>query len=197
MPGAVALTLIAAISILSRVIAVAVEGAPVPFEGTARVLFHIESASQLAGDATIAGLALAVAVGLERRRWAVAIVGGVWLLASVVIAALYPSPLVRGAGLARVYFASTVLGLCVATLSLVTRARSSLAVKRSPDGVDLLAITLTLLDATIALVPFSPWRSAPFSAESFSGPQVLIIGVFTIITAVEVVAWLLIRGSHG
>jgi hypothetical protein len=50
----------------------------------------------------IAGLAVAVAVAPEQRRRAAAAVAGVWLLASVVLAALYPSPLVRGANLQRI-----------------------------------------------------------------------------------------------
>jgi hypothetical protein len=197
LPAAVALTLIAAINVLERLIAPALDGSPVPYQGLPRLFFHLESASKLAGDAVVAGLAVVVSVGPERRRRAATIVGGVWLLASVVVAGLYPSPLVRGLALARIYFASAMLGICVGTIAMVTWAAKSIAAKRSPGGSDTIALWLLIFDADVALVPFSPLHSAPFSAESYSGVQVLILWVFTVLTAGEVIAWFLIRGSRG
>jgi hypothetical protein len=131
LPAAIALSLAALMGIILGTVSLALQGLPVPYEGGARILFHIATASKLAGDAIIAGLAVAVAVAAERRRLAVGIVGGIWLVASVVIAALYPSPLVRGFGLARVHFASAVLGLCVATIAMVTRTRDAIAASRA------------------------------------------------------------------
>lgn len=131
LPAAVALALIAGISVLERLIAPTLDGAPVPYQGLPRVFFHLESASRFAGDAVVAGLAVVVAVAPERRRRVVIILGGVWLLASVVVAALYPSPIVRGLALARIYFASAMLGICVGTIAMVTWAAKSIAAKRS------------------------------------------------------------------
>jgi hypothetical protein len=197
LPAAVALALIAAINVLERLIAPTLDGAPVPYQGLPRVFFHIESASKFAGDAVIAGLAVVVAVAPDRRRRAVTTLGGVWLLASVVVAALYPSPLVRGLALGRIYFAFAMLGICVGTIAIVTWAAKSIAAKRSPGGADTIALWLLIFDADVALVPFSPLHGAPFSAGSYSGVHVLILWVFTVLTAGEVIAWLLIRGSRG
>jgi hypothetical protein len=196
-PAAVALAIIAAINVLERLIAPALDGAPVPYQGLPRVFFHLESASKLAGDAVVAGLAVVVAVAPERRSRAVVILGGAWLLASVMVAGLYPSPLVRGLALARIYFASAMLGICVGTIAMVTWAAKSIAAKRSPGGSDTIALWLLIFDADVALVPFSPLRGAPFSAEAYSGVQVLVLWVFTVLAAGEVVAWFLIRGSRG
>ena len=192
-----ALTLIAAIGVVEKLIAPALDGALVPYQGLPRVLFHLESASKFAGDAVIAGLAVVVAVAPERRRRAVTILGGTWLLAFVVVAALYPSPLVRGLALARIYFASAMLGICVGTIAMVTWAAKCIAAKRSPGGADTIALWLLIFDADVALVPFSPLHSAPFSAESYAGVQVLILWVFTVLAAGEAIAWWLIRGSRG
>lgn len=156
-PAAVALTLLAAVHVLHTPILAALSPPSVePWQGTARVLVYIDGAIGLADYAIIAGLAVAVAVSRERRRLAVALVGGAWLLASVVLAALYPSPLVRGAGLQRVYFAADLIGLFVATVALITTARNSMAAKESPRVVHLVALGLVTFDAGILLVPFSP-----------------------------------------
>jgi hypothetical protein len=197
MPAAVALTLIAAIDILERLMAPTLDAAPTPYQGLARVFFHLETASRFAGDAIIAGLAVVVAVAPERRRLAVTIIGGVWLVASLVVAILYPSPLVRGMALGRIYFASAMLGIAVGTIAMVTWAGKSIATKRSPGGADTVALWLLIFDASVALVPFSPLHSAPFSPEGYSGVQVFIVWVFLLLAAAEVIAWLLIRGSRG
>jgi hypothetical protein len=117
----------------------------------------------------------------------------VWLLASVVIALPYPSPLVRGLGLARLLLASTMIGLFVGTIAMVSRARASMAAKRSPAGAELVALTLVIFDVAAAVVAFRPGPAAPLSAEAYSGVQLIIICTFTMIFAVEVVAWLLLR----
>jgi hypothetical protein len=195
MPAAIALTLFPVMSILDGMIAPVLDAAAVPYQGTARLLFHVETALLLGGDATVAGLALVVAVPPDQRRRVVAIVGTVWLLASAVVAVLYPSPLVRGFGLTRIYFASTLLGLCIGTIALVTRVRASIDAKRSPDANDLIALALVVFDASGAGIAFWPVRSGALSAESYSGVQVLIVCVFTVIAIAEVVAWLLIRSS--
>src|SRR5262249_13600694 len=53
------------------------------------------------------------------------LVAGAWLLASVVLAALYPSPLVRGERLQRIYLAADLIGLFVAIVALARWARAS------------------------------------------------------------------------
>jgi hypothetical protein len=193
LPAAVALTLIPALTILVTVIEILLHGLPVPYEGTARVLFHVEVAAKLAQDAVVGGLAVAVAVGPERRRLLVGCVVGVWVVASVIVAILYPSPLVRGLGLARVYFGSTLLGIAVGTLALVAQTRAGLAEKRSPTGAEMVGLFLVLLSVGVLLVPFSPWRAAPFPAEAFSGVQIFIAIMFGFILGTEVIAWWFIR----
>jgi hypothetical protein len=198
LPAAVALTLIAAIDVLERLLAPTLDGAPIPYQGLARLFFHVETASRFAGDAIIAGLAVVVAVAPEHRRRAMTVIGAVWLLASVIVAALYPSPLVRGPALGRIYFASVMLGICVGTIAMVTWAAKSITAKRSPGGSDTIALWLLIFDANVAFVPFSPLHSAPFSPEGYSGVQVFIIWVFSVLTAGEVIAWrLILRGSRG
>jgi hypothetical protein len=197
LPAAVALTLIAAVNVFERLIAPTLDSYPAPYQGLPRFFFHLESASRFAGDAVIAGLAVVVAVSPERRRGVVVVVGAVWLLASVVVASLYPSPLVRGMALARIYFASVMLGIGVGTIAMVTWAGKSIALKRSPGGADTVALWLLIFNASVALVPFSPLHSAPFSPEAYTGVQVFIVWVFSLLAAAEVIAWLLIRGSRG
>ena len=101
-PAAVALVLLVGAAALELPILAALRPLPRPVEGAARVLVYLDGALYLAPIATVPGLALAVSVSPERRRAAVAAMAGAWLLASVVLAALYPSPLVRGEGLRRV-----------------------------------------------------------------------------------------------
>lgn len=187
-PAAVALVVLAALDLLGGPISAALPPTVEPWQGWSRVLVYLDGASNLATIATVAGLAVAVAVSPERRRRAVAIVGAVWLLASVVLSALYPSPLVRGAGLQRIYLAADLIGLFVSTVALITWARAGIAAKRSPDSAPLVAIGLVLLDAAILVTPLSPWRGSVFGA-SFEGVQVEILIVFAALTAAQVIAW--------
>src|SRR5215468_4304646 len=108
--------------VAGRVIEVCVAASAVavaPWRGPMRVLVYLDGAFNLVTSATVAGLAVAVASTPEQRRRAVAVVAAVWLLASVVLAALYPSPLVRGEGLQRIYIGADLIGLSVASVALV------------------------------------------------------------------------------
>jgi hypothetical protein len=131
--AAVALVVLAAIDLLDGLTLAALAPMPRPIEGPARVLVYLDGAFNLATSATVAGLAVTIASTPERRRRAVAIVAAAWLLASVVLAALYPSPLVRGEGLQRIYVGADLIGLSVASVALVGRGQQLWAEKRSPE----------------------------------------------------------------
>jgi hypothetical protein len=166
-----------------------------PLEGSARGLVYLDGAMTLAGSAILAGLALAIAVPPERRRLAIGVVAGAWLLTSIALAALYPSPLVRGAGLQRIYFAADLVGLLVAAGAVFVRGEANIAAKRSPDSAFIVALGLVLLTGGLLFAPFSPWRAALFDAPYF-GPQLVIMVVFTVLAAAQVVAWK-VRSSSG
>jgi hypothetical protein len=159
-----------------------------PWQGAARVLVYLDGAAEMASYATIAGLAVAVAVGAAHRRRALALAVAAWALASVVLGALYPSPLVRGAGLQRVYFAADLIGLFVSAVALVGWAQRNIAAKRSPDSASMVALSLVALDGAILLAPFSPWRGVLFGSD-FSGIQVIITMFFATFAVVQVIAW--------
>ena len=187
-PVAVALGVFAVVNILDAPIADALTPYPVePWQGAMRLLVYLDGAINLANYAVIAGLAVALAVSTSRRA-AVSAVVGVWLVASVVLAALYPSPMVRGAGLQRVYFAADLIGLFVATVALIVRGRAGIAAKLSPNGAYAAALSLAALDAAILLAPFSPWRADLFSTP-YGGVQVAITILFVVITTAQVTTW--------
>jgi hypothetical protein len=194
-PAAVALTLLAAANLLDAPILEALAPYPVePWQGWHRLLVYLDGAINLANYAIVAGLAVAVAVSPERRRFAVGLVVGAWLLASVVLGALYPSPIVRGAALQRVYFAADLIGLFVATVAIITRARALIAAKLSPDAASTVAFALAVFDAGILLAPFSPWRGALFGSD-FGGIQLVIALSFATISVVQVLLWMGISRS--
>jgi hypothetical protein len=189
-PAAVALAVLAVANILDAPIAAALTPYPVePWQGAGRVLVYLDGALNLADYAAVAGLAVAVAVSPEGRRHAVGIVAVTWLLASFALAAAYPSPMVRGDGLQRVYFAADLIGLFVSTVACVTWARAGIRAERSPSGAQGVALALITLDAAILLAPFSPWRAALFSAF-YGGVQLIIMLFFAVLTAAQVIAWL-------
>jgi hypothetical protein len=192
-PAAVALVVLAAIPNVRRLLKNALLPLPRPVEGAARVLVYLDGAAELATYATVAGLAVVVAVNVEHRRRAVAFIIATWALASIVLAALYPSPLVRGNNLHRIYFAADLVGLCVSSIALFTWARRSIYAKRSPDSSSLVALALVALDGAILLAPFSPWRGDLFGT-SFNGIQVIITLFFATFTIAQVIAW---RSSRG
>lgn len=191
-PAAIALTVLAAANILDGPTAAALDPPPVgPWQGPARLLVCLEGALNLAGYAAMAGLAVALAVSPARRRAATAAVVGTWLLASIVLAAFYPSPLVRGDGLQRIYFGADLIALFVSTVALITKARARIAVRESPDGAYLVALGLVLLDAAILLAPFSPWRADLFGSP-YGGVQVALTLFFGVITTAQVTTWSII-----
>jgi hypothetical protein len=183
--------LLAATNVLDAPILAALTPYPVePWQGWHRLLVYIEGAMSLASPAIIAGFALTIAVPPERRRLAAGVVAAAWLLASIVLAAIYPSPLVRGAGLQRIYFDADLIGLCVATIAVLTKGQANIAAKRSPDSAFLVALGLVMLTGAILLVPFSPWRLDLFGTP-YGGVQLFITLAFATMTAAQVITWTL------
>lgn len=187
-PAAVALVVLAAVPLLRLPLSAALTPLPRPIAGVEVVLVYADGAAELATYATIAGLAVAVAVSAEHRRRALALAVAAWALASVVLGALYPSPLVRGESLQRVYFAADLIGLFVSAVALVGWAQRGVAAKRSPDSASLVAMSLVALDGAILLAPFSPWRGALYGSD-FAGIQLIVALFFATFTAAQVIAW--------
>ncbi len=186
--AAIALVVLTALSLARGPLREALAPLPRPIEGPARVLVYVDGAAELATYATIAGLAVAVAASENHRRRAIAAAVAAWALASIALGAAYPSPLVRGTGLQRIYFAADLLGLFVSAVALVGWAQRNIAAKRSPDTASFIALGLVALDAAILLAPFSPWRGALFGSE-FAGIQLVIALFFATFAVVQVVVW--------
>jgi hypothetical protein len=187
-PAAVALMLLAAVNVLHAPIVAALHHLPRPIDGPALALVYLDGADALAGYAILAGLPVALAVTPERRRRACAIVVGVWIFASVVLARLYPSPYVRGAGLQQVYVAADLIALAVASLALIFEARADIAAQRSPSSSSAVATAFVLIDGGLLVAPMSPWRGDVFVTPYF-GPQLVIAVLFSLIAATELIAW--------
>lgn len=152
-----------------------------PIVGAARGLVYLDGALQLAASAAIVGLA--VVVSTETPRRAAAVVVAAWALASLALAIAYPSPLVRGAGLARVYLAADLAGLFV---SFTVLGRWTL-LHRTPSTAHAVAIVLVFLDLAVLLVPYGPWRNGLFGP--YESVQVMVLVVFAAIAAVQGVLW--------
>ncbi len=187
-PAAVALVVLAAIPLLRRPLSDALAPLPRPVEGAARVLIYADGAAELATCAVIAGLAVAVAASAEHRRRVAAGAVALWALASIALGALYPSPLVRGESLQRVYFAIDLFGLFVSAAAIAVWTQRRLAAKRSPDSSSIIAVCLIALDGAILLAPFSPFRAELFGSD-FSGIQVIVAMFFAAFTVAQVIAW--------
>jgi hypothetical protein len=187
-PAAIALAILAAVAVARGYLMAALHDVPRPVEGAAVYLLHAERSAELLAIATTAGLCLAIAVAKPYRVRALALMGAVWGVTSVAMGAFYPSPLTRGPGLHRFYFAADLFSLFVATAALVYWMLRSIAVKQSPDSSTIVALALVALDGAILLSPFSPWQGDPF-ATSFQGPQVIITLFFAIFTVAQVIAW--------
>lgn len=190
-PAAVALVLLAALNFAQVKIGAALSPYPVePWQGWSRVLVYLDGAVVLGAAVVTPGLALAVTAAPRPPRVAVAIVAGVWFLASVVLAALYPSPLVRGAALARLYLAADLIGLFVAIVALARWARWARG-RASPGSAQMVALALVGLDLGILLVPHSPWRESAWVSPlgRFDIIQIGIVVFFATFTAAQGIAW--------
>lgn len=192
-PAAVALVVLTAVALARGPLNAALPPSVAPRQGVDLVLIYLDGAAEMATYATIAGLALAVAFGERYHRRALALAVGAWALSSVVLGALYPSPIVRGAGLMRIYFAADLVGLFVSAAALVLWAQRNMAAKRSPDSASLVAMALVALDGAILLAPFSPWRGFLYGSD-FSGIQVIVTLFFATFAVAQVIAWRFSRG---
>jgi hypothetical protein len=180
-PAAVALGILPIAAIVSRFLNLALPPHEGPWEGAARLLVYLDGSIQLATAAVVPGLVVAVFVDKPKRPiFAVAIV---WALASIIIAALYPSPIVRGASLQRIYLAADLSGLFVAIVTIARWAR----LRRSPNSAHGIALGLVVLDFAILVMPYSPWRGSVFAGR-FDVVQVVILGTFAAAAAFQGVA---------
>jgi hypothetical protein len=192
-PAAVALVVLTLVSLARGPLNDALPYTVAPKEGVQLVLVYVDGAAELATYATIAGLAVAVAVSAENRRRSAAVAVAAWALASIMLGAMYPSPLVRGASLQRMYFAADLIGLFVSAIAIVGWVQRQVAAKRSPNVASFVALGLVALDAAILLAPFSPWRGVLYGSD-FAGIQVIIAMFFATFAVVQVIAW---RSSRG
>src|SRR5262249_6607385 len=91
-----------------------------PWHGPALIAVYVDGAAVLSQFANLPALALAAGEPPGKRLRAAAPVIGAWVVASVVLGTLYPSPLVRGDGLRRVYLAADLICLFVTVVALAT-----------------------------------------------------------------------------
>src|SRR5262249_27805511 len=100
------------------------------------------------------------------------------------LAALYPSPMVRGPSLQRIYFAADLIGIFVAAASFLWWLGRT---KRSPSIAQDASLFLLFCNAAILLSPEGPWRTDVFG--DFAPAQVGVLLLFTILTAFQVALW--------
>ena len=192
-PAAVALFALFACNVLQAMIGERLAPYPVePWQGTARVLVHIDTAVVLGAAEIVPALALSVTLSGQRRAVALALVALSWALASAVLATLYPAPFVRGEGLFRLYLAADLVCLTVASAALISRLRTMLANRESPRPRDAVAISLVALDLGILMVPFSPWREGLWITPygRFDIVQVGVVIFFAGLSAVHGALWI-------
>jgi hypothetical protein len=182
-PAAVALTLLAVLSLLGMPVREAL-GPPTvePIDGVRRVFVYLDGARKLGVFAILPGLALATCS--ERPRRAVGALVAVWALASVVLAVLYPSPLVRGEGLRRVYLAADLLCLAGVAVAFASWAR----LRRSPSSAHVVAVVLAFLDLATLINPLGPYRAGLFGVP-FDPVQVTILVGFVAVALYQGVLW--------
>jgi hypothetical protein len=183
-PAAVALVVLLAANLLRAWVLSSLPWPPPsePLEDSARVLIYFDRALMLAAASVVPGLAVGASV--EHPRRAVGYVVAAWALASIACAVLYPSSLVRGAGIARVYLAADLLGLFVATAVLIQRVLR----RRPPTSSHAVVLALVASDFAILLVPYSPWRDGLFGR--YDGVQLMVLVLFVVLTCYQGVLWL-------
>jgi len=187
-PAALALTLLlCAHAANAPVNAALTPHSAAPWEGAARLLVYLQGALVLASVAIVPGLALAVFLSPGRRRCAVRLVLGTWALASIVLAVLYPSPIVRGPSLGRLYLAAELASLFIAIVALLQWARWAKG-RASPGSAHAVAIALLVLDIGTLISPYAPRRLGTFPAP-VEVIQIEIIGIFAAIAVCEVIVW--------
>jgi hypothetical protein len=151
-----------------------------PFSSAlALVAVYLDGAAFLAEEMTVAGIV--AAVYLERPRKTLTTIGIAWLAASVVLAGLYPSAVVRGAGLARVYLATELASLMVSMACVASFAGRRLS-PRAPQ-----AIALFLLAAEVAVLITGPWRASIF--VGWDSAKMVLLVAYVFIAGIQGVLW--------
>jgi hypothetical protein len=178
LPAAVALVVLAAIGLARGPLRDALD------TSGGEILYYVDGASELATYATVAGLALAVAVTRDARRRAFALTIVAWAIGSIALGIASPI----GSRLQRFYFGADLVGLFVSAAALVRWGQRLSAAKLSPDSASVVALGLFALDGAILLAPFSPWRANVYASD-FSGIQLIIAMFFATFTVVQVIAW--------
>ncbi len=176
-PAAVALVVLAAIGLARGPLRDA-------YTSGEEILYYVDSAAELGTYATVAGLALAVAVTRDTRRRAFALTVVAWAIGSIALGIASPI----GSQLQRFYFGADLVGLFVSAAALVRWGQRLSAAKLSPDSASVVALGLFALDGAILLAPFSPWRANVYASD-FSGIQLIIAMFFATFTVVQVIAW--------
>jgi hypothetical protein len=145
---------------------------PGPYVGAQRIAFHGDEAGFLAWPAGLAALALAVFEG-RRRPWPPV---AAWAVVWVALVALYPSDLVRGDGLRRVYFAAFLTGLVVVVATLVRWTA-----KKAKPSSEHAVLFLLLAAECVRVVSFSGAIAPQWGAWMPPGNGVL----YAVIAAVQ------------
>jgi len=149
-------------------------GAPGPYVGVQRLAFHVDGVGVLAWPTALVALALVVFSG--RRPW---LALAPWIAVSATLAALYPSELVRGDGLRRVYLGAHMVALAAYVVTL-----AGWGAKRVKPDMEHAVVLLLGAGELVRLVGFSGPVVAQWGAWMPPANGVL----YAVIVAVEGVA---------
>lgn len=145
--------------------------APRPHVGLVRLAFHVDELGFLAWPAGLVALALVVFAG--RRPWPAAVA---WVATWAGLVALYPSDLVRGPGLARVYLATFLCSLAVYVAALAQWG----AKRAAPNSAH--AVLLVL--GAVELARLAPFYGSVFERwATYAGPTNVVL--YAVLAAVE------------
>jgi hypothetical protein len=172
-PIAVFLVAMVAIDLARFALARAIDfaAAPRPHVGLVRLAFHLDELGFLAWPAGLVGLVLVVFAG--RRAWPALVA---WLLTWAGLVALYPSDLVRGPGLARVYLAALLVSLAIYVAALTEWG----ARRARPTSAH--AVLLVL--GAVELARLAPFYGSIFERwATYAGPTNVVL--YAVIAAVE------------
>jgi hypothetical protein len=153
-----------------------------PWTGWHLWLVYVDGAIKLASSAVVVGLAAFLC--FENRRRALVIVGVVWAAASITLAVTYPSPMVRGANLQKLYFDADLIGLFAGFGALLTWA---ICERKAPSLAHIVTIFLLFCDGAILLTPLGPWRTDVFG--DFGPARLILLLMFATLTLFQGVLW--------
>ena len=154
-----------------------------PYTGTLRALWHVEQSAYL--GSILALPAMFMALFLRRRPW---LIGGIWLISAVLLAALYPG--VRGAALLRVYSAAELAAALACVGFFVTWLASG---RVSEDGVTVSVICATTLLGAHLMVAVMPQLGGAKTLITWP----VVVATHAIITAIVLVLQLRVLWKNG